>query len=40
MESKILMSLKWLMNPTTLNNWAGYYTTLWDKFIDENLINF
>ena len=40
MESKILTSLKWMMNPTTLNNWAGYYTTLWDKFACENPQNF
>jgi cyclin E len=35
-EIKILMSLKWLLNPTTMNAWANIFMLKWDHYVLEN----
>lgn len=32
MEIQILMKHQWLMNPTTLNNFASYFMLKWDAY--------
>jgi len=35
-EIKILMSLKWLLNPTTMSAWANIFMLKWDHYVLEN----
>ncbi|CDW89212.1 g1 s-specific cyclin-e1 [Stylonychia lemnae] len=36
LETSILIELKWLLNPLTLNSWANFYMLKWDQYVYEN----
>lgn len=36
LEVQILMKLHWLLNPTTLHNWAQIFMLEWDTYATEN----
>ena len=36
LEVQILMKLQWLLNPTTLHNWAQIFMLKWDAYATEN----